>query len=102
MPTADRNAAITECSRRLNAKFARNYFIGEHFQISSIYSELKKSRNVLDVVKVRLVSKSGAQYSYVNFSINENLSPEGDYLMCPKNAIFEIKFPSVDIKGKTR
>ena len=102
LPTADRNAAITECSRRLSAKFARNYFIGEHFQISSIYSELKKSRNVLDVVKVRLVSKSGAQYSYVNFSINENLSPEGDYLMCPKNAIFEIKFPSVDIKGKTR
>ena len=67
-----------------------------------IYSELKRSRDVLDVVKVRLISKSGGQYSYINFSINENLSPEGDYLICPKNAIFEIKYPSTDIKGKTR
>ena len=102
LPTADRNSAIMQAMGRLRAKFARNYFIGEHFQISDIYSELKRSRDVLDVVKVKLISKSGGQYSYVNFSIDENLSPEGDYLMCPKNAIFEVKFPSVDIKGKTR
>ena len=102
LPTADRNLAITQSITRLKRKFARNYFIGEHIQISDIYSELKRARDVLDVIKVKIISKSGGQYSYVNFSINENLSPEGDYLMCPKNAIFEIKFPSVDIKGKTR
>jgi hypothetical protein len=49
-----------------------------------------------------LVNKSGGQYSYVNFSIEENLAPEGNYLMCPKNAIFEIKYPHIDIKGKVR
>jgi len=102
LPTADRNAAIAQAVSRINRKFSRDYFIGEHFYISDIYSELKRSRDVLDVVKVRLISKSGGQYSYINFSINENLSPEGDYLICPKNAIFEIKYPPTDIKGKTR
>ena len=44
----------------------------------------------------------GGFVSFPDDNADENLSPEGDYLMCPKNAIFEIKFPSVDIKGKTR
>ena len=56
----------------------------------------------MDVVKVKLVNKTGGQYSYVTLDINKNLSPEGSYLMCHKNAIFELKFPAVDIKGKVR
>ncbi len=102
LPSVDRNLVISEAVNRIKKRFSRGYFIGEHFQISDIYSELKRARNVLDVVKVKVINKSGGQYSYINFSIEENLSPEGDYLMCPKNAIFEIKFPSVDVKGKTR
>ena len=77
-------------------------YIGEHFQISDIYAELKKASNVLDVVNVKVINKSGAQYSNVQFSVDKNLSPEGAKIVCPKNAIFEIKFPAVDIKGKTR
>jgi hypothetical protein len=30
------------------------------------------------------------------------MSPDGNMLVCPKNAIFELKFPEVDIKGKLR
>ena len=57
---------------------------------------------VNDAVKVQLVNKQGSNYSNVFLSISENMSPDGDSLVCPKNAIFEIKFPQVDIKGKLR
>ncbi len=100
LPSVDKSIAMSRSIQVLSRKLARNYFIGEHFSISQIYSHLKSVEDVLDVVKVRLTCKSGGQYSYVNLSIQENLSPEGDYLMCPKNAIFEVKFPSIDIKGK--
>ena len=57
---------------------------------------------VLDVVKVKLVSKKGSTYSSIEYDINQNLSPDGSYLIIPKNAVVEIKYPSVDIKGKVR
>ena len=102
LPSADRNSALNAAVAVIADKFAKNYFIAQQFNMSDIYSELKRITAILDVVKVRLVNKSGGQYSYVNFSIEENLSPEGDYLMCPKNAIFEIKYPQIDVKGKIR
>ena len=102
LPQADKSTAISNAVRQLQRFYAAGMYIGEHFQISDIYAELKKVRNVLDVVHVKIINKSGAQYSNVQFSINQNMSPEGNKIICPKNAIFEIKFPPVDIKGKTR
>ena len=100
--SADKQQVLNQCIRRLVVKYSEGFFIGEHFSISGIYSELKKEQDVLDVTRVKLVNKSGARYSNINFVINSNLSPDGDQVLCPKNAIFEIKFPTADIKGKTR
>ena len=70
--------------------------------ISDVYQTLKNVEGVLDVVKVKVVNKKGANYSGNIIEINNNLSPEGNELVCPKNAIFEIKYPSVDIVGKLK
>ena len=83
-------------------KFSNGFFIGEPVYLSDIYSELKKSTDILDVIKVKLTNKTGGQYSYVKYDINSNLSADGDYLIAPQNAVFEIKFPRSDIKGKVR
>ena len=53
-------------------------------------------------MKAQIINKNSSNYSNVFFSISENISPDGDKLICPKNAIFEMKFPEVDIKGKLR
>ena len=57
---------------------------------------------VLDVEKVKLVNKAGGNYSSAQLNINQNMSPDGSYLMVPVNAIVEIKYPATDIKGKIR
>jgi len=99
---ASHSEALSDAVERVKSKFNDGFFIGEPIYISDIYSELKKSQNILDVIKVKIVNKTGAQYSYVEYDINSNLSAAGDYLVCPKNAIFELKFPNTDIKGKIR
>ena len=49
-----------------------------------------------------MTNQSGPNYSGTEIEINKNMSPDGTYLIAPKNAIFEIKFPDVDIVGKIR
>jgi len=99
---ADRSDTLREAIKIVKDKYAEGFFIGEALYISDIYSELKKNTKILDVIKVKIINKTGAQYSSIDFQINKNLSPDGSYLICPKNAIFEIKFPDTDIKGKVR
>jgi len=98
----DRYTLLSLCTLALAAKFKTPFFIGEPLSISDIYSELKNVTGVLDVVKAKVVNKTGTNYSSNILTIEKNLSPDGDYLMVPKNAILEIKFPQVDITGKIR
>ena len=54
----------------------------------------------IGVTSVKIVNKAGGQYSSTSFNVNKNMSSDGTTLLCPQNAIFEIKFPSVDITGR--
>ena len=101
-PQANKYQVLDECVSALANKFATPLFIGERLSISSIFNTLNDVNGVNDVVKVNIVNKNSANYSNVFFSIQDNMSPDGDYLLTPANAILELKFPSVDIKGKLR
>jgi hypothetical protein len=93
---------LDSCIKALQKKYSTAFYIGEHFNISDVYQELKNVKGVLDVQKVKIVNKTGTVYSGVSLIINNNLSPEGTMLIAPKNVIFEIKYPTTDIKGKIR
>lgn len=99
---ANKFATLSRCVTKLANFYESGFFIGESMTISDVYQQLKNVRGVLDVVNVTVRGKTGANYSGANIEINKNLSPDGDRLLCPKNAIFEIKFPAVDIKGKVK
>ena len=94
--------ALDDSLRIIKSMFEEGFFIGEHMYISDIYSKLKESQSILDVITVKINSKTGGEYSNIKFDINSNTSPDGTYLICPKNAIFEIKYPDVDVRGKVR
>ena len=98
----NKNTVLSKAISTLGEKFSTKSFIGEAIYVTDIYSALKGITGILDVVKVKIINKAGGQYSSVSFDINKNLSPDGTYVVCPANAIFEIKYPSVDIKGKIR
>tara|TARA_A100000172_G_scaffold79881_1_gene67996 strand:- start:1019 stop:2815 length:1797 start_codon:yes stop_codon:yes gene_type:complete len=100
LPGTDKDIAMSKSLAAIKRYFSDGFFIGEHLQISDMYSVLKEIPEVLDVTRVVLFNAPGSQYSGISFSVNKNMSPNGAKLLCPKNAIFEFKYPEVDIKGK--
>lgn len=101
-PGAHRSDIQAIAVAKIRKAIAEGFFIGESLYISSLYSTLKDIDAVLDVSSVKITNKSGGQYSATSFVINKNLSPDGSQLLCPENAIFEIKYPEVDIRGKIK
>ena len=96
----DKFTLLDRAISALADKYSTAFFMGEPLYISEIYQVLKDDPEILDVTKVMITNKSGTNYSSNIININKNLSPDGSYLMVPRNAILEIKYPSVDIKGK--
>jgi uncharacterized phage protein gp47/JayE len=99
---ADKFKVLNDCVDALANEFGTPLFIGEGLSLSRIFNILNNVPGVNDTVKVQIINKNSSNYSNVFFSIGDNMSPDGDTLVCPKNAIFEMKFPEVDIKGKLR
>ena len=87
--------AVTLLSDYYNKKFE----IGQPFYVSDIYSQLNKMRGIIDVTRVKIVQKTGANYSSEAIDIADLYSSDGSYIAAPKNVIFEIKYPDADIKG---
>ena len=100
---ADKSAVLANCIGKIKDMYSNNpFFIGEQLLISDIYSGLKDVTDVLDVIKVKITNIAGGQYSPTQFKVNKNISPDGSQLLCPKNAIFEIKYIDSDVRGKIR
>jgi hypothetical protein len=98
----DKFKVLDECVVALANTYSTPLFIGEPISKSQIFNVLNNVSGVSDVVKVQIINKTSANYSSVYFDVEENTSPDGDYIITPANAIMEMKFPEVDIKGKLR
>jgi len=90
---------LTRCNSALKEYFDNQLYIGEPVYITRLYSILSKVDGVSDVKKVNIYQKTGSDYSPVRINLKEALSQDGTYIMTPRNAIMELKFPSRDIKG---
>ena len=99
---ADKYDVLNRCINTISSRYNQGFFIGEPFYISEIYNDLKRVRGVLDVLKVKIDNKVGGNYADTVLDIRKNLSPDGSYLMVPKNVIVEIKFPTNDVRGKVK
>jgi len=98
----DKFSTLETCISALKERYSTKFYIGEYMSYSEIYKTLNSIPEVVDVVTVKISPRIGSNYSSNNILINKNTSPDGSRLICPKNAIFEIKYPDVDIQGKIR
>ncbi len=73
--------------------------MGEPFIISDILSVLKKVNGLIDVINVQINLKQGGNYSSTYFNIDQNTTEDGRIINVPLNAVMELKYPDVDIKG---
>ena len=84
---------------QLSVYYDRKFEIGQPFYVSDIYSRLNKLKGIIDVTQVKIVQKSGTNYSNESLDINLLYAADGSYINCPQNVVFEIKYPDTDIKG---
>ena len=98
-PGADKVRAITLANSILVNRYREKFYIGEPFYISEIYSLINKIPDIIDVKNVSVVQRRRPPYSDIRFDIRQNTSPDGNYIVVPKNVVLEIKFPNSDIKG---
>ena len=93
---------LEEATRTLRTELARQYFIGERFKITDVYSVLNSVRGVADTSNVKIKVKSGGRYAQTGFNIANQMSADGRYISVPDNVALEIKFPKSDIKGSIK
>ena len=79
--------------------FIEKQYIGEPVYVTKIYQTINRVQGVVDTLKVTPLIKQTANYSNLGLEINEILSKDGTFLKCPKNCVFEVKFPDQDLKG---
>ena len=82
--------------------FSDKLYIGEPLYVANIYKDLNKLDGVIDVQNVVFNIKNATNYASSPISLDELMSNDGTFLKTPKNAILEIKFPNLDIKGIAR
>ncbi len=92
----------SRCIEVLTQRYRKALQMGEPFYLTDIYYELNRISGVVDTRNVRLVNKTGSQYSSTSIDVDFNMSADGRYLQCPANVCYEIKFPTLDITGVIR
>jgi hypothetical protein len=91
---------ITNCINALKDHFnIDKWQINQPITLSDIQSKLLQIRGVQSVVKLEVINKQGGDYSQYGYDIagatkNGNVYPSLD------PAIFEIRFPDIDIQGR--
>jgi len=91
--------AVASIGAFLNEKLE----IGEPFYFSTIYNRLNSIPGIADTTRVKVYQKTGNNYSSnFRFIIDNHISNDGRYIVVPDNAVLELKYPDVDIKGNIR
>ena len=75
--------------------------IGQSFSIGEVEKILSSIPSVVRFNGVKVVSKSGTDYSDIRYDIASNVSPDGGLIYIPEDSIWELK-NATDIVGKVQ
>jgi hypothetical protein len=95
----DKSEVLNTALSTLRVELFNKMEIGESFSIAKVYNILNKLNGVLDTTSVKITGKTGGIYSTATLNLDKLLTYDGKYVRAPKNVIYEIKYPLIDIKG---
>ena len=68
-------------------------------RLTKIYDKLNNLDEIVDVTNVKILNESGGEYSDETLNLQDYISADGRILYAPDNVVYELKFPSRDLKG---
>jgi hypothetical protein len=98
-PDYDKTEVMNTALISLQKEYLNKADIGESFSIAKVYNILNKLNGVLDTTSVVVTLKTGGLYSNSSLNLDKLLTYDSKYVKAPKNVIYEVKFPTIDIKG---
>jgi len=98
-PDYDKIEVLNTALFALRQQYFNKQEIGESFSLANVYNILNKLNGVLDTTSVVVSAKVGGVYSDSTLNLDKLLTYDGKYVRTPKNVIYEVKFPIIDIKG---
>jgi len=96
------STVLSDCYISLKKYFSDTFYIGEPIYITKIHENLNKVDGVVSVNKVNIKNKFDGVYSSNSMNFDNALSRDGTYIKAPKNVVFELKYPNIDIKGTAK
>ena len=100
----DKFEALNKAVETIQEMFTNKNDVGQPIYLSNIYNELNNLDEIVDVIDVKIVNDStvGGRYSDVGFNLKNYISADGRILFAPEDVVYELKYPSLDIKGTIR
>ena len=98
----DRQTVLANTIAALRRHFSVKMDIGENLSIADIKNEISKVRGISGLDRVRVRNMTGGKYSSVRYKIKDHTSPNGKFVYCPENVVFEIKYLFRDIRGAVK
>ncbi len=83
--------------------FKEKLDIGQPIYFTKIYDTLNQLDEIVDVVDVDIeLASAGGLYSSYSLNLNDYVSSDGRILYAPDDAVYELKYPEIDIRGTIR
>ena len=104
-PKLNRTEVMAKCLDVVRDYFSTNTAqIGSPIVISDLHAAIQEVYGVISVYELKLYNVIGQQTygSYSTTTIDIDSKTQNNILYCPETAIFEIKFPTKDIIGKSK
>ncbi len=98
----DSDLVLNEAISRVRSKYNTTFEIGEPIYLNDIRNILSETEGVIDIKKLKVENKYSGAYSTYRVDFERIKSRDGTIIVPPKNAIFELKFPDLNIKGVAR
>jgi len=100
LPNYNSRDVLLECTNALKSYFAiENWAINQSINISAIYTLLDRVKGVQTVQNIKLLTKTGGNYSEYDYDI-EGATKENIVYPSLDPMIFEVKYPNTDIQGR--
>ena len=99
----DKFEALNAAINSVESIFKEKLDIGQPIYFTKIYDNLNQLDEIVDVVDVDIeLAGPGGLYSSYSLDLNDYISSDGRILYAPENAVYELKYPELDIRGTIR
>ena len=95
----NKQTVLINCKERLAELYEEPFMISEVIRVSDIYKTLSDVPGVLSVDSVEIVVKQGTNYSSSYVDIKSLQTRDGNMILTPEQVVFELKYPTQDIRG---